>query len=132
MAHLKVAIVHDWLTNQGGGERVVWALHQAYPDAPIYTSAFNAETLPEFANLDVRTSFLQRWPLAKTKHQLFPWLRTLAFESFDFSGYDVVISSSSAEAKGIITKPSTLHVSYCHTPTRYYWSDYAAYRQNTG
>jgi glycosyltransferase involved in cell wall biosynthesis len=132
MAEPKVAIVHDWLTNQGGGERVVWALHRAYPDAPIYTSVFNAEVLPQFADLDVRTSFLQGWPLAKTKHQLFPRLRTIAFESFDFSEYDVVISSSSAEAKGIITKPDTLHVCYCHTPTRYYWSDYANYRQNTG
>jgi glycosyltransferase involved in cell wall biosynthesis len=70
--------------------------------------------------------------LAKTKHQLFPTLRTIAFEAFDFSGYDVVISSSSAEAKGVITKPYTLHINYCHTPTRYYWSDYAQYRQSTG
>jgi len=128
----RVAIVHDWLTNQGGGERVVWALHQAFPEAPIYTSVFNPESLPQFANLDVRTSFLQHWPLAKTKHQLFPTQRTLAFESFDFSAYDVVISSSSAEAKGVITKPNTLHICYCHTPTRYYWSDYAQYRRSTG
>lgn len=128
----KVAIVHDWLTNQGGGERVVWALHQAYPEAPIYTSVFDPEALPQFKGLDVRTSFLQNWPLAKTKHQLFPTLRTMAFESFDLSDYDVVISSSSAEAKGVITKPGTLHVCYCHTPTRYYWSDYAQYRRNTG
>ena len=131
-ARPRVAIVHDWLTNQGGGERVVWALHQAFPKAPIYTSVFNPESLPQFAHLDVRTSFLQHWPLAKTKHQLFPTQRTLAFEAFDFSGYDVVISSSSAEAKGIITKPSTLHICYCHTPTRYYWSDYAQYRRSTG
>jgi glycosyltransferase involved in cell wall biosynthesis len=128
----RVAIVHDWLTNQGGGERVVWALHRAFPEAPIYTSVFNPKALPQFANLDVRTSFLQHWPLAKTKHQLFPTLRTLAFEAFDFSNYDVVISSSSAEAKGVITKPYTLHICYCHTPTRYYWSDYAQYRRSTG
>jgi glycosyltransferase involved in cell wall biosynthesis len=131
-AEPRVAIVHDWLTNQGGGERVVWALHRAFPNAPIYTSVFNPEALPQFAALDVRTSFLQHWPQAKTKHQLYPTLRTLAFESFDFSGYDVVISSSSAEAKGVITKPDTLHVCYCHTPTRYYWSDYAQYRKSTG
>lgn len=130
--NLRVAIVHDWLTNQGGAERVVWALHEAYPDAPIYTSVFDAEALPQFKNLDVRTSFLQRWPLAKSKHQLFPTLRTMAFESFDLSDYDVVISSSSAESKGVVTKPGTLHICYCHTPTRYYWSDYAQYRANTG
>jgi hypothetical protein len=78
---VKVAIIHDWLTNQGGGERVVMALHKAYPDAPIYTSVFNAENLPEFAKLDIRSSFLQHWPLAKTKHQFYPTLRTIAFES---------------------------------------------------
>lgn len=132
MAAPKVAIVHDWLTNQGGGERVVWALHKAYPDAPIYTSVFNPDKLPQFTSADVKTSFLQRFPLAKSKHQLFPTLRTIAFEAFDLSSYDVVISSSTAEGKGVITKPETLHVSYCHTPTRYYWSDYAKYRQNTG
>jgi glycosyltransferase involved in cell wall biosynthesis len=131
-APLKVAIVHDWLTNQGGGERVVCALHEAFPDAPIYTSVFNAERLPQFADLDVRTSFLQHWPLAKSRHQLYPTLRTVAFESFDLSQYDVVISSSSAEAKGVITGPSAIHICYLHTPTRYYWSDYAKYRRQTG
>lgn len=129
---LKVAIIHDWLVKQGGGERVVWALHQAYPDAPIYTSVFNPEALPQFANLDVHTSYLQNWPWSKTKHQLYPVLRTTAFESFDLSEYDVVISSSTAESKGVITKPETLHVCYCNTPTRYYWSDYAKYREDTG
>jgi glycosyltransferase involved in cell wall biosynthesis len=129
---MKVAIVHDWLTNQGGGERVVLALHRAFPDAPIYTSVFAESKLSQFTNLDIRTSFLQNWPLAKTKHQLFPMLRTLAFESFDFSGYDVVITSSSAEAKGVITGTNTLHICYCHTPTRYYWSDYSKYKDQTG
>jgi glycosyltransferase involved in cell wall biosynthesis len=115
-----------------GGERVVWALHETFPEAPIYTSVFNADKLPQFAELDVRTSFLQQVPLAKSRHQLFPTWRTIAFESFDFSEYDVVISSSSAEAKGIITKPGTVHICYLHTPTRYYWSDYARYRNDTG
>jgi glycosyltransferase involved in cell wall biosynthesis len=78
------------------------------------------------------TSFLQHWPLARKKHQLYPMLRTLAFESFDFSGYDLVISSSSAEAKGIITSSETLHLSYIHTPTRYYWSGYEDYLSSPG
>lgn len=129
---LKVAIVHDWLTNQGGGERVVWALHRAYPDAPIYTSVYDPDKLPQFKDVDVRSSFLQHWPLAKRKHQLYPVLRTMAFESFDLSEYDVVISSCSAESKGVITKPETAHICYLHTPTRYYWSDYAKYRNQTG
>jgi glycosyltransferase involved in cell wall biosynthesis len=128
----RVAIVHDWLTNQGGAERVVMALHKAYPDAPIYTSVYEPKNLPEFDSLDVRTSFLQNWPLSRSKHQLYPLLRTIAFESFDFSDYDVVISSCSAEAKGIITRPETLHICYLYTPTRYYWSNYQEYLEDPG
>ncbi|MDD4352003.1 MAG: glycosyltransferase [Candidatus Gracilibacteria bacterium] len=124
---MKVALVCDWLTNMGGAEEVLLALSELYPDAPIYTSVYNPEKVPAFRDKDVRTSFLQHVPLAKSKHQLFPTLRPLAFESFDFSEYDLVISSASAEAKGIITKPHTKHICYCHTPTRYYWSDYHAY-----
>lgn len=128
----KVAIVHDWLTAQGGGERVVMALHKAFPKAPIFTSVFSSKKLPQFANLDVRTSFLQKMPLSKKKHQLYPTLRALAFESFDFSDFDVVLSSSSAESKGIITSTETMHISYIHTPTRYYWSGYRQYLNNPG
>lgn len=129
---LKVALVHDWLTNQGGGERVLWQLHQLYPEAPIYTSVFAPESLPDFAALNIKTSFLQNWPLAKKKHQLFSMFRTQAFESFDFSDYDLVISSTSSEAKGIITKPGTVHICYMFTPTRYYWSGYREYIDNPG
>lgn len=128
----RVAIVHDWLTNPGGAEKVVLALHQAYPEAPIFTSVYAPENLPAFHGLDVRTSFLQKWPLSRSRHQLYPLLRTTAFEAFDFSGYDVVISSCSAEAKGIITKPETLHICYLYTPTRYYWSNYQDYLRDTG
>jgi glycosyltransferase involved in cell wall biosynthesis len=124
---MKRAIVCDWLTNFGGAEQVILAMHELYPDAPIYTSVFNPEGVPQFAKLDVRTSFLQKWPFAKTKHKLYPAFRPFAFESLDLREYDVVISSASAEAKGIITKPDTVHICYCHTPTRYYWSDYHAY-----
>jgi glycosyltransferase involved in cell wall biosynthesis len=123
---LKVALVHDWLTGEAGAEQVTLSLSRLFPDAPIYTSVRVPERTPSFARLDVRTSFLQRWPLSG-RQQLYPHLRPLAFESFDLSGYDVVISSSSAEAKGVIVKPGTLHLCYCHTPTRYYWNDYHAY-----
>jgi len=129
---LRVALVHDWLTNQGGGERVLWQLHQLYPNAPIYTSVYEPDKMPDFAGLDIRTSFLQNWPIAKKKHQLFPTLRTVAMESFDLSQYDLVISSSSAEAKGVITSPGTTHISYLHTPTRYYWSGYHDYLKHPG
>lgn len=129
---MKVAIVHDWLTNLGGAERVVESLHEMFPDAPIYTSVYLPDKLPLLKDAKIITSFLQHWPLARKKHQLYPMLRTLAFESFDFSGYDLVISSSSAEAKGIITSTETHHLSYIHTPTRYYWSGYEDYLSSPG
>ena len=129
---LRVAIVHDWLTNQGGAERVVASLIKAYPQADLYTSVYRLGSVPALKNQTVKTSFLQNWPLATTKHQLYPTLRPLAFESFDFTGYDLVISSASAESKGVITPTETLHVSYIHTPTRYYWSHYHEYLRSPG
>jgi glycosyltransferase involved in cell wall biosynthesis len=117
----KIAIVCDWLTDLGGAERVILALHQLYPDAPIYTSIYNRSNLPQFGNADVRTSFLQKMPGAKKKHQRYLAQMPLAFESFDLDEFDVVISSSHSCAKGIITKPDTLHISYCHSPPRYLW-----------
>ncbi|MBC7253845.1 MAG: glycosyltransferase [Actinobacteria bacterium] len=127
---MRTALVHDWLTNLAGSERVLLTLHEIFPEAPIYTSVFVPEEFPTLRNADVRTSFLQKVPGARKKHQAFPWLRTVAFESFDLSGYDVVISSSHAEAKGVITRPETLHICYCYTPIRYYWSGYHHYLAN--
>jgi len=127
----KVAIVHDWLTNLGGAERVVVTMKKAFPQADIYTSVYQPGSVPGLSG-PVQTSFLQNWPLAKRKHQLYPTLRPLAFESFDFSDYDIVITSASAEAKGIITPTETLHVSYIHTPARYYWSHYDEYLRSPG
>lgn len=129
---LKVAIVHDWLTNMGGAEKVVLCMLRAFPQADLYTSVYHPGHMPEFSKYDVKTSFLQKVPLAKKKHQLFPTLRRYAFESFDFSEYDLVITSSTAEAKGIITSESTLHISYINTPTRYFWSHYQGYLKNPG
>ncbi|MBP9827122.1 glycosyltransferase [Candidatus Saccharibacteria bacterium] len=128
----RVAIVHDWLTNLGGAERVVEAMIKAFPQADIYTSVYNRAHVPIMQDVSIKTSFLQHWPLARRYHQLFPILRRYAFEQFDFSEYDVVISSSSAEAKGLITSESCLHISYIHTPTRYYWSHYNEYLDNPG
>ena len=127
---MRVALVHEWLTNVAGSERVLLALHELFPDAPVYTSVFVPEEFPELAGADVRTSFLQKIPGAKRKHQAFPFLRTVAFERFDLSEFDVVISSSHAEAKGVITRPETLHICYCYTPIRYYWSGYHHYLEN--
>lgn len=129
---MRVAIVHDWLTNLGGAERVVEVLSQQYPDAPIYTSVYDQSRLDLFTDKQIVTSFLQRWPFSKKRHQLYPTLRRYAFESFDFSEYDLVITSASAEAKGVITSTDTKHIAYIHTPTRYYWSGYDDYLENPG
>lgn len=125
---VRVAIVYDRVNKWGGAERVLLVLHKMFPDAPLYTSVYNpatagwAKVFPE-----IKTSFLQRFPLAKTRHDLYAVLMPLVFESFDFSRYNLVISVTSEAAKGIITKPGTLHICYCLTPTRYLWSGYNDY-----
>ncbi len=126
---MKVALVNDWLTSFGGELKVLLAIADVYPEAPIYTSVFDAKKLSVLAARDIRTTYLQKLPLATKIHKMMPMLRPKAFENIDLSEYDVVISSSHAEAKGVITKPNTVHICYCHTPTRYYWSDYHEYRQ---
>lgn len=130
MAKPKIAIVHDWMVSPGGAEKVVYSLHKMYPDAPIYVAAYDPAKFPEFADADVRPTWLNKIKLAKTKHQLFTIPRAWAFKGLDLSEYDVVISSSSAESKYVKTGPNTLHICYCHTPIRYYWSDYDWYRQH--
>ncbi|MFC1750522.1 glycosyltransferase [Pseudomonadota bacterium] len=107
----------------GGAEKVILAFHKLFPRAPIYTSIYNKKALPEFNRADVRTSYLQNLPFAKNKHQLYLNLMPSVFERFDLNEYDIVISSSHSCAKGIITKPQTLHICYCHTPMRYAWED---------
>ncbi len=130
----KIAIVADWLTNMGGAERVVLALHEAFPDAPIYTSTYVPEKMPAFAGLDVRTTRLQHLPGPLRKlHKFFPMQRVRAFRDLDLSEYDIIISSSSAEAKQVRkTRPGQIHICYCHTPIRYYWSHYDEYRRDPG
>lgn len=125
---LKVAIIHEWLTNMGGSEQVVSVLLELFPDAPVYTSLYEpANLVPSLAEADVRPSFLQRLPKFLRKHQnLLPFM-PYAFEQFDLSGFDLVISSSSACAKGVITGTKTKHVCYCYTPMRYAWDSYHLY-----
>lgn len=120
----RIALSHHWLTTPGGGEKVLYELHQMYPDAPIYTSAYIPQNFPEFADAEVHTTFLDKIPFLKRKHQLFPIFLGLAFKTFNMDAYDLVISSCAAEAKYVRTGPKTLHICYCHTPVRYYWSDY--------
>lgn len=127
---MKVAIVHDWLANMGGAERVILAFKEIFPEAPIYTVVYNPDKIPKiFHDMDVRPSFIQKLPKAKTKYQMYLPLMPTAVEQFDLSGFDVVLSSSSSVAKGVITKAGTVHICYCHTPMRYAWDFYHEYLQ---
>jgi glycosyltransferase involved in cell wall biosynthesis len=127
---LKVAIVCDWLLGIGGAERVVHELHKMYPDAPIYTSQYNPKRIDWFTEADVRTGWMQKLP--KRLKKFFPLLRAIYFSRLDLSEYDLVLSSSGAEAKGVKTGPNTLHICYCHSPTHYYWIRYDEYLKNPG
>ena len=130
----KIAIVHDWLTNMGGGEDVALALLEAFPGSPIYTSTYIPEKVPAFNNYDVRTTYLQNLPgPLKKLHKFFPMLRVRAFQKLDLSEFDIIISSSSAESKQVRkTRPGQIHICYCHTPIRYYWSHYREYKKDPG
>jgi glycosyltransferase involved in cell wall biosynthesis len=129
-AKLKVAIVCDWLTGVGGAERVVLEMHKLYPDAPIYTSQYDPAKIDWFKDADVRTTWLQTLP--KSLKKFLPLLRAWTFGRLDLSDYDLVLSSSGAEAKGVKTGPNTLHICYCHSPTHYYWIRTDEYLQNPG
>jgi glycosyltransferase involved in cell wall biosynthesis len=118
---MKVALVYDRVNKIGGAERLLTALHEIYPQAPLFTAVYHPKKALWARGWDVRPSFLNRFPLARSTHEIYPWLTPIAFESLDFSQFDVVINVTSAEAKGIITKPKTLHICYCLTPTQYLW-----------
>ncbi|NUM25301.1 MAG: glycosyltransferase [Candidatus Buchananbacteria bacterium] len=121
---MKLALVHDHLIQEGGAERVLQVLQDLYPDAPTYTLLYDQEKLGSlFKGKDIRTSFLQNWPGALKHYQWFLPVMPTATESYNLADYDVVLSSSSAMAKGVVTRSNTLHFCYCHTPTRYLWSD---------
>jgi glycosyltransferase involved in cell wall biosynthesis len=120
---MKVALVHDYLNQMGGAERVLMAFHEIFPDAPIYTSIYDPKRVdPAFQKMDVRTSFMQKLPLVTKHHQPYLPLYPFAMEKLDLRGYDLVLSSSSAFAKGVITRPETMHICYCHTPMRWCWN----------
>ncbi len=130
----KIAIVCEFLTTMGGAENVVLAMHEIFPDAPIYTALYNPEVMPAFKNADVRTSNLQRLPKFMRKtHRLFPTLAVKAFQNFDLSEYDIILTSSYLNANQIKkSRPEQKIISYCHTPARYYWSHYDLYRKQPG
>ena len=129
----KVAIVHDWLVNYGGAERVVEELLKIYPEADIFTLVYDEKKMGKiFPKEKVHTSFIQKWPRATKLYTKFLSFMPKAFESFDLSNYKLVICSSSCCAKGVITPPLVPHVAYIHTPMRYAWDKYFEYKSRSG
>ncbi len=130
---MKIALVHDYLVQIGGAEHVLKAFTEIFPHAPIYTLLHDRKLMRGlFDDSTIITSSLQNIPFAKKRHRNFPPLMPTAIEEFDFSDYDVVLSDSSSFAKGIITAPHTLHISYVHTPMRYAWDDCQKYTSDFG
>ena len=133
LSKLRVAIVHYWFVGRAGGERVVEALAEVFPQADLFSLVANRSTLaPILQSRKLHTSFLQRVPGARKFHRHFLFLQPLALEQFDLSGYDLVISSESGPAKGVITSSKTCHICYCHSPMRYIWEMYPEYRRSMG
>ncbi len=131
---IKVAIVHDWLVAYAGAERVLEEIINCYPDADLFSVV---DFIPKnergfLKNKPVKTSFIQKLPFAKKKYRTYLPFMPLAVEQFDLSGYDIVISSSHAVAKGVITGPDQLHISYVHSPMRYAWDLQHQYLKETG
>jgi glycosyltransferase involved in cell wall biosynthesis len=132
----KIAIVADWLTAFGGAERVVLAMQEAFPNADIYTSVYEPEpALAEaLKGVAIHTTFIQKFPKKLRRlHKWFPVIRTWGFRRLDLSAYDIILTSSSAESKQVRkTRPGQVHICYCHTPIRYYWSHYDEYLAQPG
>jgi len=124
---MRVAIVHYWLLAYMGGERVVSALLELFPQADLFALVANQEMIARFAPHRVSTSFLQRVPGSQRYHRHLLPLGPFAVEQFDLRGYDLVISSESGPAKGVLTSAQTLHINYCHSPMRYMWDLYHEY-----
>jgi glycosyltransferase involved in cell wall biosynthesis len=128
MSDLRVALVHDWLTGMRGGEKVLEVLCELYPQATLFTLLHNKGSVSDtIEKMSIRTSFVNRLPLKTTKYRNYLPLFSRAIESFDFSGFDLIISSSHAVAKGARPAPGALHICYCHTPMRYVWEMYEEY-----
>jgi glycosyltransferase involved in cell wall biosynthesis len=128
-----MGLVHEWLSSMAGSEKVLAALHELYPTAPIMTACADSKVVAEnLPNAQIRTSFLQKLPLVSKCHQKLLPLYMIAFEQFDMSDFDLVISSSHCAAKAVITRPDACHICYCHSPMRYAWDLYSEYRKSQG
>lgn len=130
---MRVALVHYWLVSMGGGERVLETLCRMYPQADIFTHVLHRKALtPVIARHNIRTTFINRLPGSRRFYQRYLPLMPLALEQLDLTGYDLVISSESGPAKGVITRADSLHVCYCHTPMRYLWDNWPEYFAEAG
>lgn len=131
---MKVAIIHDWLVTYAGAERVLEQMLKVYPDADLFSTVdFLAEGERHFIfNKPVTTSFIQKLPLARKKYRSYLPLMPLAIEQFDLSKYDLILSSSHAVAKGVITGPDQLHICMCYSPIRYAWDLQHQYLRESG
>ena len=129
---MKVAIVHYWLVGMRGGEKVVEALCRMYPDADIFTHVYDPASMsPTIKAHRITTSFIGRLPFAASKYKSYLPLMPMALEQLDLRGYDLVISSESGPAKGIIPPSTATHICYCHSPMRYVWNMFHDYRERT-
>ncbi len=124
---MKIALVHDYLSQDGGAERVLRAFNELWPTAPIFVLFHDRKKIPDFKPELIRESYLSRLPFIFQKFQWYLPLMPGAMERYNLEEFDVVLSSTSAFAKGVLTSPATLHISYCHTPTRFLWSDTHSY-----
>ena len=133
LPHLRVAVIHYWLTGMRGGEKVVEALCRIFPQADIYTHVVRPEALSEtITSHPIHTTFIQKLPGSVRHYQKYLPLMPLALEQLDLRGYDLVISSESGPAKGVITRADTPHICYCHSPMRYLWDFYQDYLESAG
>lgn len=132
LENLRIAIVHYWFVSHRGGERVVEAIADMFPQADLFSLVVNSERLPETLRCrQITTSFLQALPGSTHWHRKLLPLYPLALEQFDLSGYDLVLSSESGPAKGVLTSAGTCHVCYCHSPMRYLWDFYHQYKDRS-
>lgn len=130
---MRVAIIHYWLVAQRGGEKVLRAICDLYPQAVIFTHAADKDVVAStFPQHEVRTTFVGKLPFATRLYKAYLPLMPLALEEIDLSGFDLVISSESGPAKGVLPSPDAAHVCYCHTPMRYAWDQYHEYRNGAG
>lgn len=131
---MKVALIHEWLTIIGGSENVFKEIAALYPNADIYTLVARDETIAtlNLSEHKVTTSFIQKLPFAKSRYRSYLPFFPLAIEQFDLSGYDLIISSSHAVAKGVLTNSNQIHICYCHSPIRYAWDLHHQYLKEAG